>query len=266
MGAYLAWPPGAETTYLYFDVVVTESAELGTQITEHVVEQGPDVTDNVRVALNKITLEVFVTNEPLIEDPQWGSGTTQAYGTLNTYGTAQPNPKPYPELTAQSWFTLPIGVPIINALAAHEEDVTFTPQVGLDPTRGGALNPILLQFSGQFDAVSKTQDALDKLRKGATLLTVYGSKAIYENMVIESFAPVRNEETGTGGSFTIQLKEIRQVSTSIVTAPNTSVPRAQTGGSKGSQSPKPATPQGGQSLLKWLSNLYSGTTPPSPTP
>lgn len=237
---------------LAFDVVVTEQPSFPTSITEHVVEKGADVADNIRVGLKSLTLEVFVSNEPINQANQWMTGA-QSPAEFDVSDTPQDRKSAFgPILTNKTWFTLPIGVPIVNMLVAHEQDIPFKPNVGLDPTQGFTVKPQVLQFDDFTDAVQKTHDYLDLLRSGPSLVTVYGTKGTYDNMAIESFSMTRNADTGTGATFTIQLKEIRIVTTKTVNAPKPTAARGNTPKAKGGQATADAEPQKVSVLLKLL--------------
>jgi hypothetical protein len=234
-------------------------------VAEHVVEAGPNISDNLRVGLTQVTLEVFVTNEPIDQDPQWGSGSTSAFGQVSTPAPDQDTPLPT-LVTVPQWFSLPIGIPGVGALISslvNPTETTFKPNIGLQPTPGFAINPTVLQFSDAFDAVQQTHDQLEILRQAGTLLTVYGSKGVYSPMAIEEWGMQRNSETGTGATFTIQLKEIRQVTTSVSTATPT-VPRAIAAVSNGQQATTDANSGQISSVLSQIVQLFQGTTPPSP--
>ena len=59
-----------------FDVVVSEDWDEDATITEHPVEQGPDVSDHIRISLPTCRLRVFASNEPI--DVAAGDSTDQA--------------------------------------------------------------------------------------------------------------------------------------------------------------------------------------------
>ena len=270
MGAYFVY--GNSQTPLYFDVVLTESPSFPTEITEHVVEDGADITDHVRVGLKSVALEVFVTNEPLNNLPQFG--VDYSTSSSGPFSIPSPSGQPLlipgqPLLQGKEWVTLPLGVPIIGALYAHEGPTLIAPDVGLGPSAPVQVNPNILTFPTQFDAVQGTHDLLDKLRTDVQLISIYGTKAIYDNMVIEHFSMTRSSETGSGATFSIQLKEIRKVASAIVTLPTPAKPRGSPPIAKGSQSTEPIKAgQKAKSVAKVLGSILSGsffnTTPTVP--
>lgn len=268
MGAYLAWPPDNPTTFLSFDVVLNEQPEFATQITEHVVEQGANISDNVRVALARLNLEVFVTNEPIDEDSQWSSGSVGSFGAVTVPAPNQP-PQPLSvSITAPEWISLPIGIPLVGSLLGsliNPGSTTVSAPLGIQPTSAFSVNPVVLQFSGQFDAVANTSALLETLRQTTQLLNVLGSRAVYPTMVLESWGMTRNSETGTGAVFSISLKEIRQVTTQTVAV--TAVASSNQQSSLGKQPTQPASSGQVTSLLAQLDDsLFPGMSVPAPTP
>ncbi len=274
MGAYLLWAPEGTNTltdtlssFLSFDVVTTENPAFPAQVAEHVVEHGADVSDNVRVGCLTLTLEVFVTNEPIDSLPQWGSGSVGNSGPITTPDTQQPPlTPPGPSLSVPIWFSLPVGIPLVgpltSALGLNDQTTTIQATAGMPPTHGVTMNPRVLQFGSSFDAVQLTHDQLDTLRQSAQLIEVVGSKGTYDNMVIEHFEMLRNAETGSGAIFTIQFKEIRIVQSQTVNAPQPTKPRAKPKQSKGSQSTTNAEGATASSFLSTIVALFSGQTVP----
>lgn len=264
MGAFLQWfDTAGNAQTLSFDVVEKENPNFPTEVTEYAVEKGANVADNVRVGTKSIELNVFVSNEPILTNPMFGQGQNAAQA-LQTPATNQPPLVPT-VLTQATWFTLPFGVPILGALVAHEVDVPFAPQVGLQPKLSDTVSPTVLTFPSFFDAVKQTHDLLDQLRTNVQILTVFGTKGTYDNFVVEKFEMVRDKTTGTGARFNIDLKELRLVTTLVVKAPSPTVPRAQAPKNKGSQSPEGANGGQKRSLFKQLINLTGGAfTVPTP--
>jgi hypothetical protein len=278
MGAILIWNPGSTggnqangTNLLAFEVVVNENPVFPTTITEHVVEQGADISDNVRVGLKTLTLEVFVTNEPIdtgvVEGNGFGSGAFANGGPLFTPASGATPPVPT-TLIDKTWFTLPVSVPILGSLLAQEVDVPFVVTPQMQPAVSFQIAPQVLQFATPGDFVRMTHDALDLLRTSTQFLTVLGTKGQYDNMIIEHFDMARSSDTGTGATFTIALKEIRLATSSIVNAPVPTKPRGNIPTHKGTTAPTPVAPVGGSSslaalALSGLQGLFNGQTTPN---
>lgn len=291
MGAYLTFPDGVLSfTTLQFDGVTDESWDAENEASEHPVETGSNITDNVRVGLAKCQLTVFCTNEP--HQPNSFTTPTLTATTINIPGPADQdaeasipdNPdrtQPPDTVTAKLWdntlnFSAALkgvgslvggavggstGSIVGTALGGiagallnppHEKDETFSPLggLGVDPNVGDQFKVQLYTQSSTDDFVERMYSALDTLRTSATLITVVGSKNFKENMVITAVNMHRSADTGTGAEFTISLQEIRFVSTQTVTAPAATVPRAKPPVNKGPQNPKPAPPQLSRSIMR----------------
>lgn len=297
-GAYFVWQqtddndnPVGQAQSLKFDVVESEEWNLDTTVTEHPVEKGPDIADNVRISLARVTLVVFASNEPIFEN-NYETAQLQSY-PISIDAASQPA-KPNDTLTAKEWdaliaersavtsLTAGVGGVIGGAaggavgalagsvvggllLAPHEVDVDFSPGNGLEPTPGQTFNPQTFQFQQGGDYVAKTWAKLKYLKGDPALgslpqlITVIGTKDAADNMVIETLTPYRDADTGTGARFTIGLKQIRTVSTVTVTAPAPTKPSAKQIVSKGTQNPKDLPPKVSASWLKQATKILYST-------
>ncbi len=66
MSAFFYWTNKAGANkVLWFDVTTEEQHHLKAEITEHPVEEGINVTDNVRPAADTLSLTCFISNAPL---------------------------------------------------------------------------------------------------------------------------------------------------------------------------------------------------------
>lgn len=284
MSAHFLWQPGstadttttALTSSLYFDVVTNEEPSFPNTIAEHVVEEGPDVADNIRVGLNTIELEVFITKEPMNAQGGAGPGSpgnpgggsigwatvSGAVGSLTSLNFQTPNgTQPIlPQvqgIQVPEWFQLPIGVLILGAIATalvNPQNVPMVASIGSPPTLGINVGAKVLTFTGaNFDPVQLTHDQLKYLRDTSQLIEVVGSKGTYDNMTIENLTMKRTEGEGSGATFTISLKQVRLVSSTTVAAPVPTKPGGNTQVQKGSQATN-ATPESAQAE-SWLSQL-----------
>ena len=273
MGAFFLWLPGGTDTRtdtltqsLTFDVVTNEHPKFENQITDHVVEVGANVTDNVRVGLVSIDLDLFVSNEPIDTAEQYSSGGSLTNEKITTPDTGQvPIAFGGPLLLVPIWFSLPIGVPLVASLissALNPVTVPIQAQAGTQANHGIQTGASVLTFPTAFDAVKQTHDQLEVLRTTAQLIQVVGTKGTYDNMEIESWDMERNPDTGSGATFTITLKQVRFVSTTTVAAPVSTKPAGAAAVSAGNQTTKDATPQS-QSVLSFFSSLFQGLTTPT---
>lgn len=76
------------TSSISFDAVVREVHREAAAVTEHAVEDGANVADHVRPELDRLTLEVYVSNTPLRAHGDHMSGATGAIRSvdLSPYG------------------------------------------------------------------------------------------------------------------------------------------------------------------------------------
>ncbi len=236
--AFIQWgdpvtdPPSALGS-LTFDVVLQEEHDRAAVVTDHAVESGINIVDNVRPLPDRITLDVFVSNSPLnspdaqrlpmpIDIPQSGQGGFLAGGT---------------------------GALISGAVAAlsgpegNPADPTNSLQrfFGFTGSLPTTLSPLVDQFIGDTDYVRTAMDTLKTLRDSATLLSVICPNVTYSNMILESIKLHRDKSTGTSSNATLEFREVRIVSSQIVDAPLPSIPRAAPSASTGSQSTTPTT-------------------------
>ncbi len=273
-----------------FDCVMSEEWDLDTTITEHPVETGSNITDNVRVSLQKCQLTVFMTNEPLgqndldnaelvgqqVSAPLWDSKLAERSAVVDLASTVGPAGV--------------IAGGIVNGLLVAPAvrpqtliaNTYVRDTVGLAQLPGGGVLEGLPQPGLQisFDYVARMVKILSNLKGDYStldprtgqqreptppkILKVIGTKHTCDNMLIESLNVHRDVDTGSGATITIGLKEIRFVNTVTVTAPAASLPRAKTPVTKGPQntSTDPAATQK-QSLLSKLYQSTGGGTPPA---
>lgn len=224
VSAYLTWgdpvndPPSALGS-MSFDAVLSEEHDRGAIVTDHPVEQGTNIVDNVRPLPDRITLDVFVSNSPInspdadrqpltLDLPQPGQGSFLAGGTSAIIGSA-----------AQALLSV-IGF-------------------GKPPNNTALVD----QFYGDTDYVQNAFDQLTTLQSTATLLSVITPHVTYTNMVIENVKMHRGPSTGTSANITIELREVVIVYSAVVAAPLPSIPRGAPTASTGAQATKPASEQ-----------------------
>lgn len=226
--AYILTPDNRAIT---FDVVVSETHEASVTITEHPVEKGADVSDNIRPNLNVLVLAVFVSNAPLAgseqEKPMTGDTLDLVFPTSSdlVYQDVKPEVFEAPFSPTPGRVFSEVGNFIGNLLHGKPN-----------------YRRLAAEFSTTFNAVLFTFEALNKLRVEGTLVAVITSSKLYENMAVEKVTLNRTEDDGTGGSFTIEFKEVRLVDTKVVDAPVPAEDRGKKTVNKGPQGPKKETP------------------------
>lgn len=244
---------------LVFDLVISEEWEEDATVTEHPVEKGANSADHVRVELAKCTLTVFATNEPMAGGNQFTS-----FPLLGL------------PLIAKVWMSniglrgLIQGVGggvgaalggtvgnIVGGVAGAALASFIPPGQEVDtPFVASVYQPI----GPAQDWVQQTITLLRALKNTAQLITVVGSKQTTPNMVIETLSYIRSQDEGSGATIAIGFKEVRIVSTQVVSAPLPAIPRAAPPVSKGAQNPAQAPVP-----ASWLSGIASwagfGATP-----
>jgi hypothetical protein len=181
-----------------FDVDEQETHDLQNVITEHPVETGSDISDNVRPQLRRFTIEGFVSDSPLFSNP----------GVFNSssFVTVELQIPDYPLLVSETALIQAGTRAIGNALFG----------------KPGKPTARLLKLDKSTDSQSRKKaifDALDDARTNARLCRIYTKLFNYTNMVIEQITVTRAPDDGNGATFTVTLKEVQFVSSDVVDAP-----------------------------------------------
>lgn len=173
----IAWKkPNGSLGVIDFDATISEQHTLSVNVTSHPIETGATMTDHIRPNPDSLTLDFFITNTP-----------------ISILG-AKVEGKRYPKIGMEKVVDSPVGK-LASVIPG-----------GLIPFGG-------LLFSKTFDRVSAVYEALAKLVKAGTLVTVYTSIRKYENFVILSVSAPKTAQSGNALTFSVQIQEIRIVST-----------------------------------------------------
>ncbi len=249
---YFSWidESGVENT-LQFDLVESEAWDQGAEVTEHPVEQGANVADHVRVALPKVELAIFATNEPLA---QGNNFTDMALGPLPLIA------KEWQSNVALRGLITGAGGAIGAAAGGLAGNVVGelvgAAAASLIPPGQEVDTPVVFStwqpLGEATDYVGATIQLLLTLKDTAQLITVNGTKQVEDNMVITGLTYTRSADEGTGASISITLEQLRIVQTQTVSVPLPAVPRATPPVNKGLQPPTSGSPAQQQS---WLSGI-----------
>lgn len=199
------------TTSVRFDVVTSETHEALVAITDHPVEDGPNVSDHARDEPDTIAIEGFVSNSPLFSNP--GAEKFVAYQNV----------------------TLTMPKKETNVLA-------FTSN--LVGAIDGFLNPgpskaLVLAPVGELSARARAfYDTLAKAKSEKARIRVVSPVRELENMMIRRLAVVRTPENSGGFLFQVELRRVVIVKSETVDAPMPTEPRGLLPVSKGSQATK----------------------------
>ena len=189
---------------------------MTSEVTEHPVEQGSNLTDHVRKNARMLTLEMYVTNTP-IED--LGRGLVQT--------VTVERPRFEPSLVASPGAAFRLAESTVKGLVNSL----------LNRAPSGPIEYQALVFNEPFDRIKEVQEALHALWDQSASMSAVTSLGTYDNMVLEKVDTPRTEPGGA--VFTIDLKQIRTVTTASVKAPKPLEKRGAPATAKGSQSTKP---------------------------
>lgn len=205
-----------------FDVVTTESHEALSTITKHPVEEGTDVSDNATPEGERLTVEGYVSNKPLLS---------------NLYANPLASAAETNLLTKQ---TIPLKYPSTKQTTAP----IFTPG-GLTSAVTGAISGLLhpepkaysaFKAADDFpDRAKKVYDLLREAKQEAALIRAITKLGTVENLMIERIAVPRTTEDGNGASFQLDLQQVRIVKSETVDAPVPTELRGAIAESKGSK-------------------------------
>lgn len=178
------------------DITLEEGHSDTADVTDHPVETGSDISDNVKKRPANLTLTVFVTNTPIISPNV--NGAEGSVGPVEIRG-------------GSSAFSRSAQV----RRAAEIESKSVRRSVNV------------LSFP---DPVTRVQDVyadLLRLQAEKTVLLIVTSLREYESMVITEISAPRNAKSGGSCSFVVTLREFRFVSTELVETPEPLETRAE---------------------------------------
>lgn len=222
--AFLRWDDNG-TQYLDFDVVKAETGEFLSELTEHAVEKGANISDHKKDNPTTLALEVFCTNTPISQTFASGRETGGFVAELDL--DVKQYRAPLLDIGGDgSINALPTPGRLINAGLSAVKDAFAVPDT-----------VSVLQFPESV----RYKEQLDKLlalKAATTLITVITSAHEYSEMVLLRISPHKAAEDGDGYGFSLEFKSIRIVSTALVAAPVIAVPKAEPTVPKGAQGPK----------------------------
>lgn len=212
-----------DVSYL-FECVTSETGEHTSTATEHNVEKGANVSDHIRPGLDKVSLEVFVSNTPLTD-------------VNGLYGLA----KSSVELDVPSFkqSLSPTPGALINAAASAIGDL-----ISGKPTYKAQF----ITYGGPRNVPKDVVTQLDDWRLKGVVGKVVTAWKTYESVIIEHVGVKRDASMGEAVTITIDLREIRMVETKMVTVPIPTETRGKTMVNKGRQAPT-EVPAGDESIL-----------------
>lgn len=237
----LEWKDDAGQAHrLYPNVMTSETISLESDVTEHPVEVGADITDNISPKPASLTLELFFTDTVTRPDI-YEERPDVLEQTLDV-----PEVPPLGLLT-----TVTSTTNLINALGSAIGDLlgntkkTYVATYYSEPAKRRIL---------------EAKDIIEDLRTKGTLITAFTSVGVYEEMIVQVATVVVDSTTGNGGRISLNLKRIRFAQSDVTIAlPIAAVPRAQP--KKEAGKGITTVPEVKSSELKKISNATGLTKP-----
>lgn len=250
---------------IWIDVSLSETHQLSAEVTEHPVEDGSAISDNIRPAPRVIQLEGLVTNHP-IEMPLSHAGGVLASEDAGLIDVATSPGRRIP--------------PMSREILGEPGDLSPIPFGGQAQAIAGALGGVLgvdttlprkryaaeqynedrdgrtffavnaLAFSEEFDRVGAVYQALVEVATKPALVRLVTGLDIYEDVALSDLSFDRSSETGRDAlRFKATCKVLRIVNAQVVRVPE---PLEQRG--------KPGASRGKQETQEWDPNSLSPTT------
>jgi hypothetical protein len=225
-GPRFAWIQPDVGPAIYFDLIVSETSTNTSEVTDHPVEIGSDVSENIRHAPEHVVLEAVVTNTPT-------SGQNAPSGSYPGAGwQLVPMPMTIPKYTPPFSLSsiVAAGVSALGALL-----------FGTPPTIATVLAP-----PGPQDRIAQVHNALTAIERVGALVTIIGTTKTYDSMAITSITVPRDELGSV--TFKIECRRINIVATATVAAPTPLIKAAVPKKDAGPQTPAPLTAAQKQSI------------------
>jgi hypothetical protein len=179
---------------LYPNVMTSETVSLESDVTEHPVEEGVDVTDHISPKPVSLTLELYFTDT--VTRPDVAGNPAVLSKTLEL-----PDP---PSLGL--FATVTSTTNIINAIG---------------DLLGGEKKKYVASYyeAPSISRLHEAQAILERLRNEATLVTAFTSIGVYEELLVQIVTTVVDNTTGkNGGRISLNLKHIRFVQSDVTLA------------------------------------------------
>jgi len=236
---------------IWIDVSISEKHSLGADVTEHPVEDGSNISDNVRPQPRSVQIEGLVTNHP-IEMPlshAGGATATDDAGFIDV--TTVPGVR-LPPLT-QEILGEPTDLGFIPGFAQVQAIAGIIPgALGLDvslprrrfaaeynreSTEGRTFYAVnALAFSEEFDRVGAVYQALVDVITEPRLVRLVTGLDIYDDVALSDLSFERSGEVGPSAlKFSATCKVLRIVDAQVVRAPRPLEQRGKPGQSRGKQ-------------------------------
>jgi hypothetical protein len=235
---------------LHFDAVTSEQVSMTATATESPVESGANVSDHIIDELDTVSLELFITNQP-IRDVNGVYGLDANFIEFLDIGSTEsviagnkldvPTYRPFPVTPGALLQT--IG----NAFADALSDDQVAQLYGQTQPKRVTAAAQVQNWPTKFNAITDTVGLLNDWKKRGVIGSVITPWKTFPSVAIVGISPTRTPEIGDAATVVLTLKEIRLVESKTVTAPIPTEPRGKTMIAKGRQPTtvirEPAAPQ-----------------------
>lgn len=179
------------------DASLQETHTSTGEATDHMVEEGGDITDNYRVLPRRFSIEGVVSNHPINLPASQVDGVEEV-------------PKEFTWEATPKIFGMQLGGAGLLGTAVD----TIASATGVNVQTGTAKG-----YSPDFDRVQDCYDELDVMMERREPFDVITTLRVYGSMVFESLTVTRDKHTGHALRFSGALKQIRTVTTEFTAAP-----------------------------------------------
>lgn len=224
---------GGEIKVVVFDATIRELHGHSAVATKHPVEQGAPVTDHVKPDPDTLSVDVHVTNTPVVSPNVDGANGEVRSMSLRTEARAQAK----------------------GAKVSREGKVTAAEY----ESKGLRSAANVLQFGGSFDRVGTVYEVLARLCKEGVEVTVVTSLRQWDAMLI-SRVTVPREAKGSrhAATFQVDFSEVRFAETETVGTPEPLETRAERARRRGAQGTEDAESEEDVSLAAQLLESSTG--------
>lgn len=215
--------------YLKFDAVTVVELTRESDVSEHPVEVGADVTDHVKARLPRVSVTAFMSESPL-----YSNDGVEKLADFRSVEIKMPKRVGFPQALGQG---------IREA---------FSP---------GKVSVQVLTWTDLRSRVREARDKLTDIQLAGTLISITDAAGDFDNLVIDRFSTIRALEDGRGATFNLECRQIRLTTVEEVDAPIPAEVRGQRPKVLGNQAARPDEKSGEQKKEKLKSlaaRLYDG--------
>lgn len=230
MSVLMIWEeaPG-KPTFARFDVVLSVLHEGITELTDHPVEVGVDITDHARSTPDALTIEGVVSNTP---------APSNVDGRLGDRNVNKLVPRPPTEYMSEQQVEL--NIPPSNRTSLNVGNLTGQGADAVGKLFNDPISKARLVVADSFeDRIKQMYEELRSARRGVRLVRVETELENYDNMVFTSISVPRTAGDGSTATFTVALRKLEFGETETVAAPEPAEPIGVKKKSRGTQSAKP---------------------------